>query len=62
MIEKNVEWEINFSVNDFSNAIISVGLFPMMDMLKKELKRKRGRDLTEEENEIMQTLWNETKL
>lgn len=62
MIEKNLEWEINFSVNDFSNAIVSVGLFPMMDMLKKELARKRGRDLTEEEQEDMNRLWSETAL
>jgi hypothetical protein len=62
MIEKNLEWEINFSINDFSNSIMEIGLFPMMDMLKKELVRKRGRDLTEQEKEDMAKLWSETKL
>jgi hypothetical protein len=34
----------------------------MFDLLKSELRRKMGRELTEEEKEDMKVLWQETRL
>jgi len=61
-MDKNIEWDIHFSAHEFSDMCLRVGLFPMFDLLKTELRRKMGRELTEEEKEDMKVLWEETRL
>ena len=61
-MKKNTEWEVYFSANEFSDACLKIGFFTMFDLLKKELKRKMGRELTEKEKDDMSVLWEKTPL
>jgi len=61
-MDKNIEWEVHFSAHEFSDACLKIGFFPMFDLLKSELKRKMGRELTEKEKEDMSVLWENTPL
>ena len=60
LINKNIEMEIHFAVNDFADAVIKYGPW-LFNQLSDTLKQKQG-TITNLQQQEMDKLWDETKL